>query len=66
MAFTAADLAALDEAIATGALEVEYQDRKVRYRSLNDMLRTRAIMKQDIGGTPTTPSRRTFSFDKGV
>jgi hypothetical protein len=48
MAYTQADLDALNKAIATGVTEVEYRDRKVRYRSLEEMLRLRDLMKAEI------------------
>lgn len=49
MSFTQADLTAIEEAISTGALEVQYTDKRVRYRSLNDLLTLRDIMRRDLG-----------------
>jgi len=54
MAFTQTQLAALDEAISQGALTVKYQDRMVTYRSLNEMLKLRELMRNELGLTETT------------
>ena len=37
MAWTTDDIEALEKAIATGALIVEFKDRKLQYRSLDEM-----------------------------
>lgn len=42
--WTQADLDALDDAIGKGVLEVEYDDKRVKYRSLDDMLKIRKLM----------------------
>ena len=47
--WTQADLTALEEAIAQGVQEVEYNDRKVKYRSLNAMLQTRELIRKNLG-----------------
>ena len=48
MAFTQAQLDALDAAIAGGELTVKYQDKQVTYRSLDEMIRTRQLIKADL------------------
>lgn len=42
MALTPTDLAALDAAIAMGELEVEVAGRRVRYRSVDELIKARA------------------------
>lgn len=37
MAFTVAQLTALEEAIGSGALEVTYEGKTVKYRSMDDL-----------------------------
>ena len=59
MAYTVDQLTALDNAIAQGVLEVKYADKTVTYRSLNDMLRIRGIIEQDLGRG--TSYRRTYA-----
>lgn len=58
MAYTQAQLEALDEAIASGAQEVWYEHKKVEYRSLSDMLRLREIMANDIANAGQPKRRR--------
>ncbi len=41
-------LASLEEAIAEGVLEVEFQGRKVKYRSLDEMQRIANSLRRDI------------------
>lgn len=53
-------------AIAEGVLRVEYADKKVEYRSINDMLKIKSLMEADLGLGKTTEQRRnTTSFNKG-
>jgi hypothetical protein len=66
MAFTTDQIDALDAAIAQGALEVHYGDKKVRYRSLAEMLETRHLMAQALGLTSPANGRRLASFSKGI
>ena len=65
MAFTLIQLEKLQEAIAIGALEVEYADKKVKYHSLNDMLRIMALMKQELG-VASGSKRVLVSVSKGL
>lgn len=62
---------ALEGAIQTGALEVFYADKKVKYRSLDEMLRLLGVMRAAIenANTPTdglSRKRRVASFDKAL
>lgn len=45
MAFTADDLAAVEAAIAKGEASVQFADRAVSYRSIEDLLKARALIK---------------------
>ena len=49
MAYTQAQLVALEAAIAEGALTVKYQDKQVTYRSLDEMIRLRNMMRREMG-----------------
>ena len=42
MAYTDADLTAIRQAIARGELMVQFADRSVRYRSMDELLRAEA------------------------
>lgn len=64
--YTSAQLAALQAAIASGALTVHYSDRTVTYRSLDDMLKLERIMDADITPPATAATACTYgSFSKG-
>lgn len=48
MAFTQDQLDALEKAIAEGTLTVKYRDRLVTYRTLDEMLKIRDLMKSEL------------------
>lgn len=64
MAFTSAQLAALEEAIALGALSVRYADRTVTYRNQEEMLQLLGRMQRALSGT-VRPSVHTTQFRRG-
>jgi parvulin-like peptidyl-prolyl isomerase len=65
MAYTQAQLAALEAAIAEGALTVKYQDKQVTYRSLDEMIRLRNMMRREMGHS--TGARAVVpEFSKGL
>jgi hypothetical protein len=68
MAFTTADYDTISSAIALGALEVKYADKTVTYRNLNDMLRARAIIADELGLNATSGNSRKVqtTFNKGL
>jgi hypothetical protein len=49
MAWTLARSEQLEEAIGTGALEVQYTDKRVKYRSLDEMIKAFTLMKRELG-----------------
>lgn len=51
MAFSQAQLDAIEDAIASGSMSVSYEGKSVTYRSLDDMLRVRAIIRSALGLT---------------
>lgn len=65
--FTLEQYNALLAAIAQGALMVMYGDKQVHYRNLDDMLRTKALMENQLGlNTDKTPSVTTGVYCKGI
>ena len=63
MAFTQSDLDTIRTAIASGALEVAYADgSKVKYRDLNDMLRTRDMIAAEVSPPPSTGNNSRVSL----
>lgn len=47
--FTQDQLSALEAAIADGALKVKYSDKEVEYRSLEEMLKIRDVIRNALG-----------------
>lgn len=70
MAFTTAQLASLEKAIAQGARRVRYQtedgERQVDYQSLDQMLRVRRIMRKALGLSTGRGRSSYASFNKGL
>jgi hypothetical protein len=64
--FTEAGLKTITEAISTGTLSVYYGDKRVEYRSLNDMIRTRNMMLIALGHGKADSGRRYAEFDSGI
>jgi len=63
--WTSTDLQNIEEAIAKGVLEVQYTDKKIRYRTLKEMLSIRNEIKKSLGITKKT-SRVLAKTDKGL
>lgn len=62
--YTQAQLDALNAAIAQGALQVRYGDKHVIYRSMDEMLRLRDLMKRELG--QVSNNQKIFpNFSKG-
>lgn len=69
MAFSQADLDALDAAIASGrgVRSMTFSDQSVTFNSIEDMLRLRSVMQQEIDAAGTTPRNYRFAVtDKGA
>lgn len=49
MAFTQAQLDAIEEGIASGSTSVSYEGKSVTFRDLDSMLRVRAIIMRALG-----------------
>ena len=73
MALSQSDLDALDRAIATGELEVEYDGMRRRYRSINELIAARAHVSSVLSGAgvaasasrPAVVYRPTFTTARG-
>lgn len=66
MAYTQNQLNAIEAAIAEGALVVQYDNKKVEYRSLNDMLRIRDMMREELSGASSDGGIVYGSFSRGL
>lgn len=61
MALSQTDLDALDTAIASAELEVQLEGRRVRYRSMDELMRARAHVAGVLARSAS--SRRSYTFD---
>ncbi|MFN5174825.1 MAG: phage head-tail joining protein [Holosporaceae bacterium] len=62
MAFTQAQLDALETAIASGTLEVKTGDKSVRYHSLDEMIKLRDVIRNQLNAdTQNKTSRASFA-----
>lgn len=63
MAWTQTDLDKLNKAIASGKTRVQFSDRTVEYRSLDEMLRVRSMIVGEVGKSKTTRVSPRYSKD---
>lgn len=66
MAWTQDDLDKLEKAIALGVRRVEYSDKKVEYNSIDDMLKARDLIRNDLGLVDGRFGRILSSHNKGA
>ena len=64
--WTLADLQALEEAIAKGINRVKYTDKEIEYRSLDEMLKIRDLIRNCLGITTGRGGRRVASHNKAL
>lgn len=64
--FTEAMLKTITEAIGTGTLSVYYGDKRVEYRSLDQMVRIRNMALVALGHGQPGGGRRYGEFDSGI
>lgn len=55
--FTQANLAAIEEAIAGGYLEVRYDDKVVKYQSMSDLMKARNLIANSLAAVATPAVR---------
>lgn len=66
MAWTQAQLDALETAIASGSLRVKFADKDVTYRSLDEMMRIRDTIRASLGTVSNQPQRIKSEYDRGL
>jgi hypothetical protein len=62
MPFTAADLTAIETALASGELSAKVGDREVTYRSVSDLERARRLIKAELDAQGNTAAVRRGSY----
>lgn len=58
MAFTQTQLDALEEAIASGTLEVRVGDKSVRYQSMAELIKARDLIRDSLSASADEPNSR--------
>jgi len=66
MAYTADDLVAIEKAIANGSSRVRYADREVQYRSLDELIRIRNMIRGEADPEIGKTLRRYGVFSSGL
>jgi hypothetical protein len=67
MMYTQEQLTTIEAAIAEGALTVKYGDKQVTYRSLDEMLRIRGMMREELGTNANATGGVVYPrFSKGL
>jgi RecB family exonuclease len=62
MALSQKDLDALDQAIASGTLEVEFDGRRQRYQNTEALLKARSHVESVLRNSSGTSRRSSFQF----
>ena len=62
--FSQAGLDAIEEAIGGGFLDVEDDGKKIRYRTLDELLRIRNLIRHKLGETEQAPARIKFTYGR--
>ncbi len=63
---TTKDVDDLESSIRSGALIVQYEDRRVRYRDLGEMRGELLLMKRELGLVKKGPRRTVSQHSKGL
>lgn len=68
MAYTKADLARVERAIARGEKIVRYEDRTVEYRTVDELVQARNLIQSELvrGAGPRSRLTRLFHGGKGL
>lgn len=68
--FTTDDLATINSAIASGQLEVRFNNRVIRYQSTSEMIAARDLIRADLGVSQVDQRQRarrlSFTTSKGL
>lgn len=66
MAFTLAQLDAIENGIAAGVTTVSYEGKTASYRTLDEMLRIRDIIRRSLGIAPQKSATVLVAHDRGI
>jgi len=62
MAYTVEQLTAIESAIASGQLKVAFQGREVVYRSMDDLIKARSVIKSELQKQGALPKKTRYSY----
>lgn len=67
MAYSQADLDRIEAAIATGTLRITHNGKTTEFRSLDDMIRVRDMIRKSVKGPNAGGQHRVYAptFDRG-
>ena len=65
MAWSTEQLEVLEKAIAEGVTRLKYENKEVEYRSLEDMMKLRDIIRAELGIVDKSGQRLYASYSKG-
>ena len=67
MAYTQADLDRIEAAIATGTMRITHNGKTTEFRSLDDMIRVRDMIRKSVKGPNAGGQHRAYAptFDRG-
>ena len=65
MAFSQAQLDAIEDGIAAGVTSVSYEGKTASYRSIDEMLRIRDIIQRALGVVPQKSATVLVAHDRG-
>jgi hypothetical protein len=66
VAYSSADLAAIETAIARGERVVQFSDRSVTYRSIDELLQAKADILRDLPASTSRPRQYVAVGSKGL
>jgi hypothetical protein len=66
VAYSSSDLAAIEAAIARGERVVQFGDRSVTYRSIDELLQAKADILRDLSSAGTRPRQYVIAGSKGL
>lgn len=66
MAFSKVQLDAIEEAIAAGSTSISYEGKSITYRSLDEMMRIRGIIRRALGIDSAKSATVLAAHDRGI
>lgn len=64
MAFSTADLTKIETAIAKGELEVDYDGKRVKYRSINELKAARDLIRGELEASGALSPAKSVSYSQ--